>query len=133
MSLPIYRIKSETDVVIPGALEDAFIAFVSASGMPFMPQVHHEDANVRIHFLFLSKPLEEMVKEFFATFEPDGFHATELAVPNDRVKHTIRIAEESNWIPFIRQEGTERTRICFIRTPRSVTATELEERIELVS
>jgi hypothetical protein len=133
MSLPIYRIKGANDVVIPEALEEAFTSFVSASGMPFAPQVFHEDANVRIHFLFLSKPLEDLVTEFFATFEPDGFHATELAVPNDRVKHTLRIADESNWIPFIRQEGTDRTRICFIRTPRSVTATELEERVELVS
>ncbi|HYM20898.1 MAG TPA: hypothetical protein VEW28_07835 [Candidatus Kapabacteria bacterium] len=133
MSLPIYRIPSETDVIFPAALEEAFTSFVSASGMPFAPRVSHEGANVRIHFFFVSKPLEELVKEFLATFEPDGFHATELAVPNDRVKHVIRIAEESNWLPFIRQQGADRARICFIRTPRSVTAVELEERIELVS
>ncbi len=121
------------DVVFPASLEDAFTTFMSDSGMPFAPQVTIEDAKAHIHFLFLIKPIEELVEEFLAKFEPDGYHAIELAVPNDRLKHVLRIADESEWLSFIRQQGVDRTRICFIRTPRSVTTAELEERIDLVS
>lgn len=129
----IYEVHTQHDLVLPAALEEAFTAFLSASGMPFAPQVTLKEEKAYIHFLFLNKKIEDLTDEFLATFEPDGFHATELAVPNDRLKHVIRVGEESNWIPFIRHEGAERTRICFIRTRRSVPATELEERIELVS
>jgi hypothetical protein len=132
MQSPIYRLQGETDIVLPGALEDAFTDFVSRSGMPFAPQVSHEDSKVRVHFLFVSKPLNELADEFLAKFEPDGFHAIELAVPNDRLKHVVRVADEGEWISFIRQQGAERTRLCFIRTPRSIPTSELEERVELV-
>ncbi len=129
----VYELQSAKDVVLPRALEESFTAFISSSGMPFEPMVSWEGEKSRIHFLFLNKDLKELVEEFLFTFEPDGFHATEIAIPNDRVKHVERIAAESGWKSFIRQQGTERTRICFIRTPRSVPADELEERVELVS
>ncbi len=129
----IYEVHTQHDVVLPAALEEAFTSFVSASGMPFAPQVTVKDERAQIHFLFLNKKIEDLVDEFLATFEPDGFHAVEVAVPNDRIKHVMRVGEESDWIPFIRQEGTERSRICFVRTRRSITAADLEERIELVS
>jgi hypothetical protein len=128
----IYEVHTQHDVVLPAALEEAFVEFVSASGMPFTPQVTMKAEKAHIHFLFLNKKIEDLTDEFLAAFEPDGFHATELAVPNDRLKHVIRVGEDSNWIPFIRHEGTVMTRICFIRTRRSVPAAELEERIELV-
>ncbi len=128
----IYRHQGDNDVTLPAALEELFTGFVSDSGMPFAPQITHSDEKVNIHFLFLTKPLKELVDEFLARFEPDGFYTIEAAVANDRLKHAVRIAEESNWIPFVRQEGTDRTRVCFIRTPRSVPASELEERVELV-
>lgn len=129
----VYEIAGESDVILPRALEESFVAFVSASGMPFAPQVKWEGEHSRIHFLLLNKDLRDLVEEFLLTFEPDEFHAVEIAVPNDRVKHTERISRESGWKPFIRQRGAERTRICFIRTPRSIPSAELEERVELVS
>jgi hypothetical protein len=129
----IYEVHTQYDVVLPAALEEAFTEFLSASGMPFAPQVTTKEERSSIHFLFLNKKLEDLVDEFLLTFEPDGFHAIEIAVPNNRLKHVIRVGQESNWIPFIRHEGAERTRVCFVRTRRSVTASELEERIELVS
>lgn len=132
MQSSIYHLRGETDILLPGALEEAFTEFVSNSGMPFAPQVTHEDSTVRIHFLFLSKPLKTLADEFLATFEPDGFHTLEVAIPNDRIKHAIRVADEGQWISFTRYEGADRSRICFIRTPRSIPAAELEERIELV-
>lgn len=132
MQSPIYRLQGESDILLPAALEEAFTGFVSHSGMPFAPQVSHEDSKVRIHFLFVSKPLNELADEFLAKFEPDGFHAIELAIPNDRVKHAIRVADEGEWISFTRQQGSEKSRLCFIRTPRSIPASELEERVELV-
>jgi hypothetical protein len=129
----VYELAGESDVILPRALEEGFIAFVSASGMPFSPQVSWEGERSRIHFLFLNKDIRDLVEEFLLTFEPDEFHALEMAVPNDRVKHAERIAHESGWKSFIRQQGADRTRICFIRTPRSIPATELEERVDLVS
>ena len=129
----IYEIHTQHDVVLPAALEEAFVEFLSSSGMPFAPQVTTKEEKSHIHFLFLNKKLEDLVDEFLDTFEPDGFHTTELAVPNDRLKHVLRVAEESNWIPFVRHVGAERTRIVFIRTRRSLPATELEVRIELVA
>ncbi len=129
----IFELRSEQDVVLPIALEEAFIAFVSGSGMPFEPTITHEDDRAIIHFLFLNVTLEALVKEFLATFVADDVIATEIAVTNDRLKHIIKISEESGWLPFVRQHGTDRTRICFIRTSHSVPLSELEERIELVS
>lgn len=129
----IYELRGDHDIILPRALEESFTTFVAASGMPFEPTVHVEGERIVIHFLYLSRPLREMVEEYLAVFEPDGMNATEIAVPNDRVKHSERIAEESGWIPFVRQRGAERSRICFIRTPSAVGIDELEERIELVS
>ncbi len=129
----IFELRSEHDVVLPTALEEAFIAFVSGSGMPFEPTVTHEDERSVIHFLFLNVTLEGLVTEFLATFVADDVIATEIAVMNERLKHTMKISKESGWLPFVRQHGTDRTRICFIRTSRSVPLAELEERIELVS
>lgn len=129
----IYELRGEQDIILPRALEESFTAFVAASGMPFAPAVTFEGELAVVHFLFLSRPLPEIAEEFFAVFEPDGYNALEIAVPNERVKHTERIAEESGWLAFIRQRGAERSRICFIRTVRSVSLDELEERVELVS
>ena len=128
----IYELRGEHDIVVPRALEESFLAFVSASGMPFAPTVTQEGDRSVIHFLFISQPLEGIADEFFAVFEPDGYYALEIAVPNDRLKHSERIAEESGWLPLIRQRGAERTRICFIRTENAESVEELEERIELV-
>ena len=131
--ISMYELRGKNDVILPRALEESFTAFISSSGMPFEPIVSWEGECSLIHFLFLSKDLKELVEEFLLTFEPDGFHSSEIAIPNDRVKHVERIAAESGWKSFVRQHGSERTRICFIRTPRSVPAEELEERVELVS
>lgn len=128
----IYELRGEQDIVVPQALEESFLAFVSSSGMPFTPTVSAEGDRSVIHFLFVSQPLKTVADEFFAVFEPDGYHALEIAVPNDRLKHSERIAEESGWLPLIRQRGAERTRICFIRTQHAESVEELEERIELV-
>ena len=128
----IYELRSEYDVVLPKALEESFTAFVSASGMPFAPSVSHEGDQVVIHYLFLNQPLKGIIDEFLAVFEPDGYNALELAVPNDRIKHVERVAEESGWLSFIRQRGADRTRICFIRTDHAEAVDELEERIEIV-
>lgn len=133
MNTPIFSVTSDTDVTLPKALEESFIAFISASGMPFAPEVRSEGDRSHIHFLFLNKDLRSLVEEFLAKFEPDGFYTYEAAVPNDRVKHTERIATESGWEYFIRQQGTDRTRICFIKSSDGVHVGELEERIELVS
>jgi hypothetical protein len=129
----IYELRGPQDVVLPKVLEPSFTSFVSASGMPFAPTVTYEGDQAIIHFLFVSHPLQPLVEEFLAVFEPDGFHVVELAVANDRVKHAERIAEESGWLSFVRQRGTERSRICFIRTQHGEPAEELEERIDLVS
>lgn len=128
----IYKLKSEKEVVLPASLKDSFLEFLSSSGIQFAPQVTERSEKALFHFLFLNTSLEDLVKEFLLMFEPDDFWATELAVPNDRVKHTERIATDSGWISYIRQSGAEKTRICFVRTPRSVPVTELEERVELV-
>ncbi len=101
--------------------------------MPFAPGVTVEGEKSHIHFLFLNKDLKPLVEEFLAKFEPDGYSTYEVAVPNDRVKHAERIAAESGWQFFIRQQGADRTRICFIKTSSGVNVNELEERIELVS
>ena len=129
----IYTIRGEHDILLPKALEQSFTAFISASGMPFAPTVSYEGEYAKVHFLFLAKPLADLASEFFAVFEPDGYHSVELAVSNDRIKHTERIADESGWLSFIRQRGAERSRICFIRTGHAENVEELEERIELVS
>jgi hypothetical protein len=129
----IYELRAEHDIILPRALEESFTAFVSASGMPFAPTVTIEGDRAIIHFLFLSKPLKDIAEEYFAVFEADDYNTIELAVPNERIKHTERIAEESGWLSFIRQQGAERSRICFIRTSSAVGTSELEERIELVS
>lgn len=128
----IYKLRSENEVILPASLKNSFLAFVSDNGIQFAPQVREEDEKALFHFLFLNVSIKKLVEEFLLTFEPDDFWATEIAVPNDRVKHTERIASDSEWISYIRQRGTEKTRICFVRTPRSVPVTELEERIELV-
>jgi len=128
----IYKLKSDTEVILPLSLKDSFLSFLSDNGIQFAPQVHEEDEKVLFHFLFLNTSLKNLVEEFLLMFEPDDFWATEIAVPNDRVKHTERIATESEWISYVRQQGMDKTRICFVRTPRSVPVTELEERVELV-
>lgn len=133
METPIYLITSDSDVTLPRALEESFVAFISASGMPFAPEVKIEGEKSHIHFLFLNIELKPLVEEFLAKFEPDGYYTYEVAVPNDRVKHAERIAVESGWQYFIRQQGSDRTRICFIKTSTSIGVGELEERIELVS
>jgi len=129
----IYEIRGEHDIVLPKSLEESFTVFVSLSGMPFAPTVTSENDRSIVHFLYLSQPLENIAEEFFAVFEPDGYNATEIAVPNDRIKHTERVAEESGWLSFVRQRGAERSRICFIRTQNAESTEELEERIELVT
>src|SRR5256885_897023 len=116
----IYKIKSDNEVILPAALKDGFLSFIADSGIQFAPQVREEDEKALFHFLFLNASLKTLTEEFLLQFEPDDFWATEIAVPNERVKHTERIARDSAWISFIRQQGTEKTRICFIRTPRSV-------------
>jgi hypothetical protein len=128
----IYKLKSEKEVILPASLKDNFLAFLSDNGIQFAPQVREENEKALFHFLFLNTSLKKIVEEFLLMFEPDDFWATEIAVPNDRVKHTERIARDSDWISYIRQQGTDKTRICFVRTPRSVPVSELEERIELV-
>jgi hypothetical protein len=129
----IYKIKSETEVILPAALKDSFLEFISVSGIQFSPQVSEYDEKATFHFLFLNISLKDLTEEFLLHFEPEGFWATEIAVPKERIKQTERIATESGWITFIRQQGTDKTRICFIRTPRAVPASELEERVELVT
>ncbi len=128
----IYKLKNEKEVILPATMKDSFLDYLSDNGIQFAPQVQEEDEKALFHFLFLNSSLEKLVQVFLLTFTPDDFWATEIAVPNDRVKHTQRIADESNWITYIRQQGAEKTRICFVRTPRSVPVTELEERVELV-
>ena len=128
----IYTLKSDTEVILPLSLKDSFLGFLSDNGIQFAPQVREEDEKALFLFLFLNISLKNLVEDFLLMFEPDDFWATEIAVPNERVKHTERIASESEWISYIRQQGTDKTRICFVRTPRSVPVTELEERVELV-
>ncbi|MEP7235866.1 MAG: hypothetical protein ABI778_11285 [Ignavibacteriota bacterium] len=128
----IYRLKNEAEVILPASLKDAFLSFLSDNGIQFAPQVRESDEKATFHFLFLNMSLKDLVEDFLLQFQPDDFWATEIAVPNDRLKQTIKIAEDSNWIPYLRQRGTEKTRICFIRTPRSVPVNDLEERVELV-
>ncbi|MDP4231341.1 MAG: hypothetical protein Q8916_13160 [Bacteroidota bacterium] len=128
----IYRLKNENEVILPASLKDGFLAFLSDNGVQFAPQVKEEDEKALFHFLFLNRPLKDVVEEFLLKFDPDDFWATEIAVPNDRIKQTERIARDSEWISYVRQQGTEKTRLCFVRTPRSVPVTELEERIDLV-
>jgi hypothetical protein len=128
----IYKLKSDSEVILPASLKDGFLTFLADNGIQFAPQVHEENEKALFHFLFLNTSLQKLVEEFLLMFEPDDFWATEIAVPNDRVKHTERIASDSEWISFIRQQGSDKTRICFVRTPRSVPVTELEERVELV-
>lgn len=128
----IYKIKSEKEVILPASLKDSFLDFVSNNGVQFAPQIREESESALFTFLFLTISLKELVEFYLATFVPDDFWATEIAVPNDRVKHVERLASDSQWIPYIRQRGGQKTRLCFIRTPRSVPVTELEERIELV-
>ena|SRR5438552_2642173 len=128
----IYKIKSETEIILPAALKDGFLTFTAENGIQFSPQVTEHDEKATFHFLFLNRSLKDLAEEFLMHFEPDNFWATEIAVPNDRVKHTERIASDSGWITYIRQIGSDKTRICFIRTPRAVPVTELEERVELV-
>lgn len=133
METQVYEITSETDVILPKVLEESFVAFISASGMPFAPEVRVEGEKSHIHFLFLNKDLRLLVEEFIATFEPDGYYTYEAAIPIERVKHVERIASESGWQSFIRQQGAERTRICFLKTSAGISCAELEERIEIVS
>lgn len=128
----IYKLRSDKEVILPTSLKDSFLEFLSSSGIQFAPQVTEGSETSLFHFLFLNISLDTLVKEYLLMFEPDDFWTTELAVPNDRVKHTERIAADSGWISYIRQNGAEKTRICFVRTPRAVPVTELEERIELV-
>ncbi|MEI8135344.1 MAG: hypothetical protein WCH46_09805 [bacterium] len=128
----IYRLKSEKEVILPTSLKEAFLTFVADNGIQFSPQVRDEDEKTTFHFLFLNGSLQNLVEQFLAMFEPDDFWATEIAVPNERVKHVERVAGESHWLSYIRQQGTDKTRICFVRTPRSVPVTELEERVDLV-
>src|ERR1051326_4703414 len=115
----IYKLKSDNEVILPASLKDSFLNFVSDNGIQFAPQISEEDEKVLFHFLFLNTSLKNLVENFLLQFEPDDFWATEIAVPNDRVKHTEKIGTESEWISFIRQRGSDKTRICFIRTPRS--------------
>ncbi len=128
----IFTLKSDNEVILPASLKDGFLEFLSDNGIQFAPQVREENEKATFHFLFLNVPLRKLVEDFLLIFEPDDFWATEIAVPNDRVKHTKRIAEDSGWIPYIRQHGSEKTRICFVRTPRAVPVTELEERVDLL-
>jgi hypothetical protein len=129
----IYKLKSENEVLLPASLKDSFLGFVADNGIQFAPQVREENESVLFHFLFLNTSLKDLVEKFLLQFEPDDFWTTEIAVPNDRVKHTERIGSDSEWISFIRQRGSDKTRICFVRTPRSVPVMELEGRVELVS
>jgi hypothetical protein len=128
----IYKLVSETEVILPASLKDSFLTYLADNGIQFAPQVREENEKAIFHFLFLNTSLKDLTERYLLEFEPDGFWATEIAVPNDRVKHTERIASESEWITYIRQQGSDKTRICFVRTPRSVPVTELEERVELV-
>jgi hypothetical protein len=128
----IYKLKTDTEVILPASLKDSFLEFISDNGIQFSPQVTEHDEKATFHFLFLNRSLKDLTEEFLLQFEPEGFWATEIAVPNERVKHTERVASDSGWITYIRQQGTDKTRICFVRTPRSVPVTELEERVELV-
>jgi hypothetical protein len=128
----IYKLKSDSEVILPASLKESFLTFLSDNGIQFAPQMREENEKALFHFLFLNVPLKNLVEEFLLQFEPDDFWTTEIAVPNTRVKHTERIARDSDWISYIRQQGSDKTRICFIRTPRSVPVTELEERVELV-
>lgn len=128
----IYTLKSDTEVILPLSLKDSFLGFLSDNGIQFAPQVREQDEKVVFHFLFLNTPLKDLTEEFLLMFEPDDFWATEIAVPNARVKQTERIATDSQWISYVRQQGADKTRICFVRTPRSVPVTELEERVELI-
>src|SRR5438128_12580877 len=122
----LYRLRSDTEIVLPASLKDGFLQFVADNGIQFSPQVSERDEKATFHFLFLNRSLKELAEEFFLTFTPDDFWATEIAVPNDRIKHTERIASESGWLSYVRQQGSDKTRICFVRTPRSVPVTELE-------
>ena len=128
----MFRLKSDSEVILPASLKDGFLDFISDNGIQFAPQVQEKDEKATFHFLFLSTSLKDLVESFLLTFHPDDFWATEIAVPNDRVKHTERIGQESGWITYIRQQGADKTRICFVRTPRAVPVTELEERVDLV-
>ncbi len=128
----IYTLKSDTEVMLPLSLKDSFLGFLSDNGIQFAPQVREQDEKALFHFLFLNTSLKDLSENFLLMFEPDDFWATEIAVPNDRIKQTERIASDSEWISYIRQQGTDKTRICFVRTPRSVPVSELEERVELV-
>ena len=128
----IYTLKSDTEVILPASLKEGFLSFLSDNGIQFAPQVREEDEKVLFHFLFLNTSLKDLTENFLLMFEPDDFWATEIAVPNDRIKQTERIASDSEWISYIRQQGTDKTRICFVRTRRSVPVSELEERVELV-
>jgi hypothetical protein len=128
----IYKLKNDTEVILPASLKDSFLEFVADNGIQFSPQVTEIDEKAIFHFLFLNRSLTDLTEEFLLTFEPEGFWATEIAVPNNRLKQTQRIASDSGWITYIRQQGTDKTRICFVRTPRAVPVTELEERVELV-
>ncbi len=118
--------------MLPLSLKDSFLGFLSDNGIQFAPQVREQDEKALFHFLFLNTSLKDLSENFLLMFEPDDFWATEIAVPNDRIKQTERIASDSEWISYIRQQGTDKTRICFVRTPRSVPVSELEERVELV-
>jgi hypothetical protein len=128
----IYTLKSDKEVILPASLKDSFLMFLSDNSIQFAPQVREENEKTLFHFLFLNTSLKKLVEQFLLQFEPDDFWATEIAVPNNRVKHTERIASDSDWMSYVRQQGSDKTRICFVRTPRSVPVTELEERIELV-
>src|SRR6266480_1190219 len=128
----IYRLKTDTEVTLPASLRDSFLTYIAENGIQFYPQVSEHDEKATFHFLFLNRSLKDLVEEFLFQFEPEGFWATEIAVPNERIKQTERIASDSGWITYIRQQGTDKTRICFIRTPRAVPVTELEVRVELV-
>src|SRR5258708_19054834 len=95
----IYKLKSNTEVILPSSLKDSFLIFAAENGIQFSPQVTEREEKATFHFLFLNRSLKDLVEEFLFQFEPDDFSATEIAVPNDRVKHTERIARDSDWIP----------------------------------
>jgi len=129
----LYTIISEQEVILPGALSEKFLEFVAQSGIHFAPLETVDGENSRFRFLMAPPDLNTLVQEFFALLEPDNYAASEMAVPNERIKHVERVARESGWLCFIRQHGGKNSRICFIRTGQSIPAAELEERVELVS
>lgn len=129
----LYTIISDSEVALPSALTEMFLAFVAQNGMPFAPVTTAAGEQTCFKFLMQPNNLKGLVSDFFHMLEPDDYAASEIAVPNTRIKHAERIGEESGWLTFVRHQGVQKSRICFIRTSRAVPFTELEERVQLVS